>query len=79
MAKSDDWKLCVDWLLRLKLISRNHKVSSADAEPTDLVILLRDGILLCELVNKLSPTAIDPKDYCRRPQMSEVEMTNYYY
>ena len=74
----EDWRLCIDWLIRTDLVSREHRVISVEAELIDFVNLLRDGVLLCELANKLMPTAIDLKDYCHKPQMSQVGKINQF-
>jgi len=71
MAK-EDWKLCADWLIKCKILSADHFVAGDNAEVFDLAQLLRDGVILCHLANHLHPGAIDPKDFCLRPQMSQV-------
>ena len=47
------------------------KVTSAKATVFDLAQNLRDGVLLCLLLNKLSPGAVDKNDISQRPQMSQ--------
>ncbi|XP_014677950.1 PREDICTED: guanine nucleotide exchange factor VAV2-like isoform X2 [Priapulus caudatus] len=37
----------------------------------DLAQILRDGVLLCQLANKLLPNSIDVKEISNRPQMSQ--------
>jgi len=75
MAK-EDWKLCADWLIKCQILPAEHLVASDNAEVFDLAQLLRDGVTLCYLANHLHPGAIDPKDFCLRPQMSQVRTAN---
>lgn len=42
----------------------------------DLAQALRDGVLLCQLLNNLLPQAINLKEINLRPQMSQVTYTN---
>jgi len=72
MAKQEDWKLCAEWLVRCQILPSDHRVASNDSEVFQLAQLLRDGVLLCHLVNRLHPGAVDLKDFCQRPQMSQV-------
>ncbi|ESO09191.1 hypothetical protein HELRODRAFT_92916 [Helobdella robusta] len=71
MAK-DDWRLCVDWLIRCQLLDEDHHLSKADGKLIEFVQLIKDGVLLCHLLNRLSPGSTDSKDYNHRPQMSQV-------
>lgn len=47
------------------------QVTFPDATVFDLAQNLRDGVLLCHLLNKLSAGAVDLKDISQRPQMSQ--------
>ena len=47
------------------------QVTSAKATVQNLAQNLRDGVLLCLLLNKLSPGAVDKNDISQRPQMSQ--------
>jgi len=73
MAKAD-WKLCADWLIKCQILPSEHLVASDNAEVFDLAQLLRDGVILCHLANHLHPGAVDAKDFCLRPQMSQVRV-----
>ena len=53
------------------IISLMFQVTSAKATVVDLAQNLRDGVLLCLLLNKLSPGAVDKNDISQRPQMSQ--------
>ena len=68
----DDWKLCAEWLVTCKILPPDHKAVYGGAEALDLVQSLRDGVLLCHLLNILKPGCIDLKDFSQRPQMSQV-------
>ena len=72
MAEKEDWRLCVDWLGRCQIIQPDHRVNTPQAQVFDLASLLRDGVLLCHLLNQLHSGAIDLKDFSQRPQMSQV-------
>ena len=71
MAK-EDWRLCADWLVRCQILASNHPVTQGHTEVFELAQLLRDGVLLCHLLNKLKPGSIDTKDFSQRPQMCQV-------
>ena len=71
MAK-EDWKLCVEWLVRCQILSDDHKLVRDDAQIYDLVQFIRDGVVLCHTLNQLCPGCINQKDFSQRPQMSQV-------
>lgn len=71
MAK-EDWRLCAEWLVRCQILAADHPIAIGDAEVFDLAQLLRDGVMLCHLANHLHFGAVDAKDFCLRPQMSQV-------
>ena len=75
MASPEDWRLCVEWLIRCEMISEDHKLAMEEAQVFDLAQLIRDGVLLCHLLNRLRPGSIDSKDFSQRPQMSQVPLT----
>ena len=68
----EDWKLCASWLVRCQIIASDHPVNSPSAEVFELAQILRDGVLLCHLLNRLIPGIIDAKEFSQRPQMSQV-------
>jgi len=53
------WKECLAWLDKFKVIPRGHPVLAPGAGPHDLVLLLRDGVVLCQLVHCLDPSSVD--------------------
>jgi len=69
---SRDWLLCADWLLHCQILARDQRAAQPTATIMDLNHALRDGVLICLLINRLRPKTIDPKDFSQRPQMSQV-------
>ena len=53
------WKECISWLDKFKVIPSGNPALSPDAGPRDLVLLLRDGVVLCQLVHCLDPQSVD--------------------
>jgi len=53
------WKECLVWLDKFKVIPNGHPVLGPGAGPHDLVLLLRDGVILCQLVHCLDPSSVD--------------------
>ena len=72
MASKEEWRLCAEWLVRCKILAPDHKVTWTSAEVFDLAQTLRDGVLICHLLNALKPGIVDTKDFSQRPQMSQV-------
>ena len=71
MAK-EDWKLCVEWLVRCQILTDDHKLTRNDAQVFDLAQFIRDGVVLCHVLIHLCPGCISEKDFSQRPQMSKV-------
>jgi len=53
------WKECISWLDKFKVIPNGHQALASNASPHDLVLLLRDGVVLCQLVHCLDPQSVD--------------------
>jgi len=70
--KEEDWRSCAEWLVRCQILVEGHRATSESAQVFDLAQVLRDGVLICHLLNRLHPGAIDSKDFSQRPQMSQV-------
>ena len=66
------WKECADWLVRCQVIRPDHRVKWDTSNTIDLAHTLRDGVLLCHLLNSFIPGCIDLKEINLRPQMSQV-------
>ncbi|XP_068096147.1 guanine nucleotide exchange factor VAV3 isoform X3 [Hyperolius riggenbachi] len=67
----EPWKQCAQWLIRCRVLPPNHRVTWDTAQVFDLAQTLRDGVLLCQLLKNLQPSAINLKDINLRPQMSQ--------
>lgn len=70
MALVDDlWRECAQWLTRCGILPQS---TNWESDPKILANLLRDGVVLCNLINFLDPHALDMKDFHRKPQMAQV-------
>ncbi|GFR22757.1 guanine nucleotide exchange factor VAV3 [Trichonephila clavata] len=65
------WRECAEWLIKQQVILPDHRVTWPSAQVLDLVYTLRDGVVLCQLLNKLVAGCIDLKEISLRPQMSQ--------
>lgn len=65
------WRDCANWLTRCDVLRNDHKANWPDAKIGDLAYMLRDGVLLCNLLNTLDPGCIDNKDVNQKPQMAQ--------
>ncbi|CAK1599337.1 unnamed protein product [Parnassius mnemosyne] len=65
------WRECASWLTRCGLLRPDHKANWETSTIHDLAYTLRDGVLLCNLLNVLHPGCIDMKDVNQRPQMAQ--------
>ncbi|XP_076004910.1 guanine nucleotide exchange factor VAV3-like isoform X1 [Genypterus blacodes] len=65
------WKQCAMWLISCKVLSAKHRVTAETAQVFDLAQTLRDGVLLCQLLNNIRPQTINLKEINLRPQMSQ--------
>ncbi|XP_052093575.1 proto-oncogene vav-like isoform X1 [Mytilus californianus] len=68
---ADEWRQCANWLVRCHILPDDHKTTGPDAAAFDLAQALRDGVLICHLLNNLSPNVVDLKDFSPRPQLSQ--------
>ncbi|XP_070602528.1 guanine nucleotide exchange factor VAV3 [Erythrolamprus reginae] len=67
----EPWKQCAHWLIQCRVLPVNHRVTWDTAQVFDLAQTLRDGVLLCQLLNNLRPHALNLKEINLRPQMSQ--------
>ncbi|XP_067394438.1 guanine nucleotide exchange factor VAV3 isoform X3 [Emydura macquarii macquarii] len=67
----EPWKQCAQWLIHCKVLPPNHRVTWPTAQVFDLAQTLRDGVLLCQLLNNLRSLSINLKEINLRPQMSQ--------
>ncbi|KAJ3641351.1 hypothetical protein Zmor_027862 [Zophobas morio] len=65
------WKECAKWLTRWGMLRSDHRANWPDACIADLANILRDGVLLCKLLNKVDPGCIDMKDVNLKPTMAQ--------
>ncbi|XP_026826200.1 protein vav isoform X2 [Ooceraea biroi] len=65
------WYECVCWLTRCGALRADHKANWPQATAFDLAYTLRDGVLLCNLLNIVDPGCIDMKDVNQKPQMAQ--------
>ncbi|XP_053380469.1 proto-oncogene vav-like isoform X3 [Mercenaria mercenaria] len=68
---ADEWRLCVNWLVQCKILPDDHRATHSEAQAFDLAQALRDGVLLCHLLNALKAYSVDVKDFSPRPQLSQ--------
>lgn len=68
------WRQCAHWLVAARVLPAGHRASSPEGQVWDLAQALRDGVLLCHLLNALLPRAVPARDICPRPQMSQVRL-----
>ncbi|XP_077152088.1 proto-oncogene vav isoform X4 [Ranitomeya variabilis] len=66
------WRHCARWLIDCRVLPPNHRVILDTAQVCDLAQALRDGVLLCQLLNNLMPHSVNLSEINVRPQMSQV-------
>ena len=66
----EEWQMARSWLSSLGVLPEFHRASYPAATVFDLAQSLRDGVLLCQVANRLRPNSI--RDINMRPQMSPV-------
>uniref|UniRef100_A0A672IH43 Osteoclast-stimulating factor 1 n=1 Tax=Salarias fasciatus TaxID=181472 RepID=A0A672IH43_SALFA len=64
------WRQCAIWLIDCRVLPEN-RVTWEGAQVCDLAQVLRDGVLLCQLLNNLLPQAVNLREINLRPQMSQ--------
>ena len=64
------WKECISWLNKFKVIPQGHPALASGASPHDLIQLLRDGVVLCQLVHCLDPQSVDMTQVIKQSRMS---------
>lgn len=65
------WRQCAAWLIDCRVLPENHRVTWEGAQVCELAQALRDGVLLCQLLNNLLPHAVNLREINLRPQMSQ--------
>ena len=62
----------MDWLVHCKILPPDSKLAMGNGCLMDLALFLKDGVALCQLLNRLKPRSIDNKAFSHRPQTSQV-------
>ena len=62
------------WLIDAGVLPSQHKTTFQHAQIFDLAQTLRDGVVLCNLLNVIKPGAIDLGRINIRPQMLQVSI-----
>lgn len=65
------WRQCVSWLIECRVLPETHRVTWPSAQVCELAHALRDGVLLCQLLNNLLPHVVNLRLINLRPQMSQ--------
>ena len=68
-----DWKKCLDWIKRLNFLDADEPLLRNNLKIHDFAQCLRDGVVLCRLLNALAAGIVDLREFSQRPQMSEVK------
>ena len=66
----EEWQMARSWLSSLGVLPDLHRASYPNATVFDLAQCLRDGVLLCQVANRLRPNSVP--DINMKPQMSPV-------
>ena len=69
-AVQEEWQMARTWLSSLGVLPDFHRASYPNASVFDLAQCLRDGVVLCQVANRLRPHSVP--DINMRPQMSPV-------
>ncbi|XKL67365.1 hypothetical protein PGB90_002856 [Kerria lacca] len=69
--ENEIWRECTSWLTRCGALRPDHKLNWSDSTISDFAYTLRDGVLLCNLLNILDPGSFDMKDVNQKPQMAQ--------
>lgn len=71
MDIANSWQECAKWLTRCGALRADHRANWPKATVFDLAYTLRDGVLLCNLLNTIDPGCIDMKVVNQKPQMAQ--------
>jgi hypothetical protein len=70
---SVDSLACIQWLVRCRVLRCDHRLATGkDCSLEEVAMVLKDGVVLCELLNRLKTHAINQKTVSYRPQTSQV-------
>ncbi|XP_061406405.1 guanine nucleotide exchange factor VAV3-like [Lethenteron reissneri] len=65
------WRQCAAWLVACRVLPPSHRAVQDDSQVFELAQVLRDGVLLCQLLNNVEPGSLPLKEINLRPQMSQ--------
>ncbi|KRZ76093.1 Guanine nucleotide exchange factor VAV2 [Trichinella papuae] len=65
------WRQCAAWFTRCGVLDENRRALFPKATLLDFAQALRDGVLLCQLVNRLHKDSVDMNVVNLRPQLSQ--------
>ena len=75
MDNSEDWRKCLDWFKRCQVITpKDTALYSEQVQVFELSKEMRQGVIICHLLNRLVPGAIDQKEFNVRPHSSQVRL-----
>lgn len=70
---SVNYRSCIQWLVRCRVLPSDHGLVKGQEGSADVLVqLLKDGVILCSLLNRLKPSAIGQKAISHKPQTSNV-------
>jgi len=69
---AEDWRLCADWLVRCQILAPEHPAAKPTGQLQNLAAVLHDGVLMCLLLDRLHPGAVDQRGFSPHPQVSLV-------
>ena len=72
LETEEDWMRCAEWMVRCGVVSAQLKNNLSSIE--HLASIVKDGVLLCNLLNSLKPGCIKPNEFSSRPQASYVSL-----
>lgn len=70
VSGQEEWQMARNWLSSLAVLPDFHRASFPNASVFDLAQSLRDGVVLCQVANRLRPNSVP--DINMKPQMSPV-------
>lgn len=68
VSGQEEWQMARNWLSSLAVLPDFHRASFPNASVFDLAQSLRDGVVLCQVANRLRPNSVP--DINMKPQMS---------
>ena len=80
MENTEDWRKCLDWFKRCQVITpKDNPLFRDQVQVYELSNQMRYGVIICHLLNRLCPGAIDNNEFSARPQSSQVYKSHITY